>query len=166
MKVLQQECIKTPARLFIALVFISIATLMMSTGSLAQNINLGDEISNREVFKMGLYPPDVIMRQQQRLGITEKQRKSITTHVNQFQSEVTELQWSMPTKVQEFRQMMNEQPIDKAKALEHVAEYFEMESEFKMSHFKLLIAIKNELTEEQIAQLNKAIRQRTQQQRN
>ena len=35
-----------------------------------------------------------------------------------------------------------------------------MESEFKLSHFRLLIAIKNTLTTKQITQLDRAIRQR------
>jgi hypothetical protein len=35
-----------------------------------------------------------------------------------------------------------------------------MESEFKLAHFELLIAIKNELTDEQINILDKAVQRR------
>ena len=51
---------------------------------------------HREVLRMGLYPPDILMRQQQALGISNQQRKDIAALVRDFQGKVTELQWAMP----------------------------------------------------------------------
>ena len=130
-----------------------IATASAQTGKLGN----GD---NRQVLRMGLYPPDLLMRRQQQLGITDDQRKAIAGLVRDFQGEVTELQWTMPNEQQKLREMLDQPDIDSAAALEQAGRVLEMESRFKLAHFELLIAIKNELTGEQIDMLNSAIRKR------
>ena len=109
---------------------------------------------------MGLYPPDILMRQQQSLGITSDQRADIAVLVREFQGTVSELQWAMPNEQQKLRKMLSVKEIDAQVALIQAAQVLKMESEFKLAHFELLIAIKNELTDEQIDILDKAIRRR------
>ena len=115
---------------------------------------------HREVLRMGLYPPDILMRRQQQLGITSAQRADIAAVVREFQGNITELQWAMPSEQQKLRAMLNSKEIDTDAALVQAAQVLKMESEFKMAHFELLIAIKNELTDEQIDMLDTAIRRR------
>jgi len=138
-----------------------LATLMIFcvTGVAAQDPAIADK-DNREVLRMGLYPPDILMRQQQRLGITSEQRAAIATLVRNFQGEVTELQWAMPNEQQKLRKLLTASTIEPEAALAQAAQVLKMESEFKLAHFELLIAIKNALTEEQINMLNRAIRRR------
>ena len=119
-----------------------------------------DEQDNRELLRMGLYPPDILMRQQQRLGVTDTQRTEIAALVRNFQGEVTELQWSMPAEQQQLREMLNKPDIDSEAVFAQVVTVIELESEFKLNHFKLLIAIKKELTPGQIDMLDRAIRRR------
>lgn len=125
----------------------------------AQNFSVGEK-DNRKVLLMGLYPPDILMRQQQRLGITDEQRTEIAALVRDFQGDVSELQWSMPAEQQKLREMLNKPNIDAEAALAQAARVLKMESEFKLDHFKLLIAIKNKLTDEQIDMLDQAIQRR------
>jgi Spy/CpxP family protein refolding chaperone len=66
----------------------------------------------------------------------------------------------MPGEKQKLQEMLNSAPIATADTMKQVTRVLGMESEFKLSHFRLLIAIKNALTAEQITQLNRAIRQR------
>lgn len=129
--------------------------------SLAQAQGLDDATGKREVIMMGLYPPDVIMKHQQRLGITNSQRKNISRAVQKFQSEVAELQWTMQNDQQQLRQFFSGYSIETDKALAQAERVLGLESQFKLAHFKLLIAIKNELTEEQIDMANQAIKRRT-----
>ncbi len=119
--------------------------------------------SHRQIFMMGLYPPDVLMRHQQRLGITDEQRSAISGAIKQFQSEVAELQWSLQNEQQKLRQDLSGYEIETESALAQAARVLEMESEFKLAHFRLLFAIKNELTDEQIDRINERLRQRRQQ---
>ncbi|MFT6289043.1 MAG: Spy/CpxP family protein refolding chaperone [Alcanivorax sp.] len=125
----------------------------------AQN-SANADTDNRDVLRMGLYPPDILMRQQQSLNISGEQRTAIAELVREFQGDVTELQWAMPNEQQKLRKMLTEDSIDAKPALEQAAKVLEMETTFKMAHFDMLIAIKNELTEEQIRTLNTAIRRR------
>lgn len=118
---------------------------------------------NREVIRMGLYPPDVLMNKQQQLGITDEQRSAIAKLVGDFQGQVTELQWAMPNEQQKLRELLSTNSIDPEVALEQAGKVMQMESQFKLAHFELLIAIKNELTEEQINMLDTAIRRRMEQ---
>ena len=127
--------------------------------SAAQNAARGEK-DHREVLRMGLYPPDILMRQQQALGISSEQRKDIAALVQDFQGKVTELQWAMPNEQQKLKKMLAASNIDSEAALAQAAQVLKMESEFKLAHFELLIAIKNELTDEQINILDKAIQRR------
>ena len=132
------------------------------TATAAQNTGLEDK-DNREVLRMGLYPPDILMRQQQKLGITSEQRTGIAALVHDFQGEVTELQWAMPNEQQKLRKLLSEPKIDPELALAQAGQVLEMESRFKLAHFDLLIAIKNTLTEAQIEMLDRVIRRRVSQ---
>ncbi len=111
----------------------------------------------REALKMGLYPPDMIMRYQERLGITEAQRKLIVDAVTGFQSEVADLQWTMQSEQQKLQQSLDAYRIDTEASLALAEKVLALESRFKMAHFRLLIAIKNTLTERQIDQLDEEI---------
>jgi hypothetical protein len=138
--------------LLIAISFCVVAT--------AQAAGLDGDKSNREVFKMGLYPPDIIMRHQQRLGITNDQRSNISRAVKEFQSEVAELQWTMQNEQQLMRQSFSGYHIPTEEALTRAERVLGLESEFKLAHFRLLIATKNELTEKQIDMINKFVKKK------
>lgn len=126
----------------------------------AQSDPLQSAESNRQVFMMGLFPPDVIMKHQQRLGITSGQRKSISEAVKDFQSEVAELQWTMQNEQQQFKQALSGYTIENKQALAMAEGLLKMESEFKLAHYKLLFAIKNELTEEQIDMIKSRLQEK------
>ena len=109
---------------------------------------------------MGLYPPGILMRQQQALDISSEQRKDIAALAQDFQGKVTELQWTMPNQQQKLKKIPGASDFDPEAALAQAAQVLKMESEFKLAHFELLIAIKNELTDKQINMLDKAIQRR------
>jgi hypothetical protein len=129
----------------------------------AQAAGLDGEKNNREVIMMGLYPPDIIMRHQQRLGITNDQRSSISKAVQKFQSEVAELQWTLQNEQQLLRQSFSGYSIATEEALAQAERVLGLESGFKLAHFRLLIAIKNELTEKQIDMIDGFIKQKRKQ---
>ena len=146
-----------------AKVALAVLLLLCMGAQGAQNNSTDIEPDNREVLRMGLFPPDIIMRQQQRLGITADQRRKIASEVRDFQGEVTELQWAMPNEQQKLQQLLSTSQVDAEPALAQAEKVLRMEGEFKLAHFRLLIAIKNVLTDEQVQKLNTAIRRRVQQ---
>ena len=115
-------------------------------------------IKHREILRMGLYPPDVIMRHQQRLGITGEQRETISAAVSKFQTDVAGLQWELQNEQQLLQQSLSGYRIETDEALARVEQVLQLESQFKLLHFELLIAIKNTLTEEQIDMIRARLR--------
>lgn len=118
-----------------------------------------DRRSNREIIRMGLYPPDVIMRHQQRLGITDEQRRTISEAVKSFQTDVAGLQWELQNEQQLLQQSLSGYRIETQDALARAEQVLRLESRFKLLHFELLFAIKNALTEEQIDMIRERLRQ-------
>ncbi|MFK7974731.1 MAG: Spy/CpxP family protein refolding chaperone [Halioglobus sp.] len=135
-----------------------VLSLSVATPVTAQRITNGAE--NRELLRMGLYPPDLLMRHQQKLGITDTQRKRIAALVRDFQEEVADLQWNLQNDQQTLNQALSGYPISAADTLEHAQKVLVLESEFKLAHFRLLIGIKNVLSKEQVDLIDALIKQR------
>ncbi|CAA0118121.1 Uncharacterised protein [Halioglobus japonicus] len=112
----------------------------------------------REALKMGLYPPDILMRYQDRLGITPAQRKTIVDAVTNFQANVADLQWTMQGEQQKLQQAFSTYNINTEESLALAEKVLALESRFKLAHLELLITIKNTLTEEQIDTINQEIK--------
>ena len=139
----------------------SLVLLTVLTLSATANAQLANNAADkRAALQMGLYPPDIIMRHQQRLGITDAQRSEMAGAVKTFQTDVAELQWQLQSEQQTLRQMLATTDIDSGAALAQVNSVLELENAFKRAHFKLLIAIKNALTEDQVAIIKKELRKR------
>ena len=128
--------------------------------ALAQGV--GDYQGKRQALMMGLYPPDLLMRQQQRLGISSAQRTRISEAVQQFQADVTELQWTLQNEQQLLKQMLSGHPLDDEAALTQAEKVLTLETQFKTAHMRMLIAIKNQLTAEQVDMIDTALQQKRQ----
>jgi Spy/CpxP family protein refolding chaperone len=129
----------------------------VSQGTVAQTDFTRSVQGKREVLKMGLYPPDIIMRHQVALGITMPQREEIIDAVKRFQSDVADLQWTMQGEQQKMQQAFAAYTIDTTESLALAEKVLALESRFKLAHLELLITIKNALTEEQIDKINQEI---------
>tara|TARA_R110002049_G_scaffold29984_5_gene102232 strand:- start:350 stop:826 length:477 start_codon:yes stop_codon:yes gene_type:complete len=134
-----------------------LSLVLASPGTVAQTDFTRSVQGKREALKMGLYPPDVIMRHQAALGISMAQRKDIIDAVKRFQSDVSDLQWEMQSEQQKMQQTFAAYDIDTDASLALAEKVLALESRFKLAHLKLLITIKNALTDEQIDKINKEI---------
>ena len=142
-----------PLQLLLFAIFLTLTTM-------AQADVMGGKKAKREALNMGLYPPDMIMRHQQRLGITEAQRSDITREVKTFQSAVTELQWNMQSEQQKLRESFAGYTIDADESLAQAEKVLALENRFKLAHFRMLIAIKNTLSEDQIDMIKLEIKRK------
>lgn len=144
----------------IRLALLAAVLALVGLPALGEETLLEVAANHREVISLGLFPPQLVLRQQQQLGITDAQRKEIAGLVRDFQSSVTELQWELPNEQQKLRQILRSHPIDTETAIAQAKSVTEMESSFKLANFELLIAIKNVLTDEQVAMMTRGIRER------
>lgn len=102
-----------------------------------------------------LYPPQMVMRFSDDIGITEAQRKAFLKEIKLTQSEVTDLQFAMHAEAGKLSKLVAAKKVDEKKALAQSDRVMTMESKVKRKHLRLLIRIKNLLTAQQRVALDK-----------
>ena len=100
-------------------------------------------------FDQRLFPPELVMRYSQRIGLQPDQRDAITAAIQEFQSAVVDLQWQMQDETQRLSALLEESSVDETAVLAQVDRVLEVERQVKRAHLTLLIRIKNALTSEQ-----------------
>jgi Spy/CpxP family protein refolding chaperone len=100
-----------------------------------------------------LYPPELIMQNQQILGLTEEQKTAIQKEIQTAQSTFTQWQWKLQDQVESMVSLIKQDRVDEQKVLNQLDQILDMEREIKRTHFTLVIRIKNKLTPDQIAKL-------------
>jgi Spy/CpxP family protein refolding chaperone len=100
-------------------------------------------------FASRLFPPELVMQQQRRLGLTAEQRDRITAAIKELQGQVIDFQWRMQDEEQRLTGLLDQPSVDATAALAQVDRLLEIERQIKKAHLGLLIKIKNVLTPEQ-----------------
>jgi Spy/CpxP family protein refolding chaperone len=104
-------------------------------------------------FASQLFPPEMVMQQQRRLGLAPEQRTAITQAIRQLQGDVLQLEWQVQDEGQRLADLLERPRVDSAAALAAADRVFELERRVKRMHLATLIRIKNLLTPEQQAML-------------
>jgi Spy/CpxP family protein refolding chaperone len=102
-----------------------------------------------------LFPPELIMQHQRAIGLTDRQRVDISRLIQELQSRVVQLQWELLDEMQQLTQLMSAPRIDLDRALDQLDSVLEREKEIKQAHLGMLARIKNLLTPEQQATLER-----------
>jgi hypothetical protein len=97
-----------------------------------------------------LFPPSQIMRQQEKLNLSNKQIESIKKEMRAFQSGIVDIQWDLNSGQAKLNKELDKDSIDLEKTLSLMDSVLESEGKLKKSHMGLLIKIRNVLNEEQI----------------
>ncbi|HVH09047.1 MAG TPA: periplasmic heavy metal sensor [Gemmatimonadales bacterium] len=101
-----------------------------------------------------LFPPELVMQQQQAIALKPDQRTAITQAIKDFQGKVLDLQWQMQEETQHLADLLNKPVVDQVAALAQVDKLLGVEREVKRAHMGLLIQIKNQLTPAQQGKLS------------
>lgn len=104
-------------------------------------------------FDKFLFPPELVMQNQQKIGLRADQRSTITEAVQQLQAKVVELQWKMQDESQKLGESLAKSPVSETETLAQVDRVLAVEREIKRAHIAMLIRIRNALTPEQHAML-------------
>jgi len=102
-----------------------------------------------------LFPPELVMQHQSELGLTDAQRSTIQKDAIAAQSKFMEMQWKMSAEMEKFTALLSATPIDEPQALEQLDRILTAERDVKKAQMGLLIQIKNVLTRDQQAKLEK-----------
>lgn len=103
-----------------------------------------------DVFKGKLFAPNVILEQQDQLGLSKQQFKEIRAIVVEVQTGMAEHEWDMREAYQALMAELNQPQIDESIVLGHVHTALLAENQVKKKQIRMLIRLRNLLTAEQI----------------
>jgi len=97
----------------------------------------------------------MVMRFSEDIGLTAAQRKTMLKEIKRTQATATDLQFTMHAEAGKLSKLVAADKVDEKKALAQSDKVMQMERKVKRKHLRLLIRIKNLLTAEQRATLDK-----------
>jgi Spy/CpxP family protein refolding chaperone len=122
--------------------------ILLLFGALAaQAQQTGDPIGE------ALFPPELVMQNQQAIGLSEQQKDSLKNELRQAQQQFTDLQWKLQDEVEKMARLLSPPTVDEKQVLAQLENVLTAEREVKRRQITLLVRIKNLLTAEQQGKL-------------
>ena len=100
-------------------------------------------------FEQHLFPPELIMRHQARLKITEAQRNVIVAEITKLQATAVQVQWRVGDESEKLAEILKRGTVVEADAIAQVERMIMYETAVKRAQLSMLIRIRNTLTPEQ-----------------
>ena len=107
-----------------------------------------------------LFPPELVMQNQQSINLSSEQKESLKNEVRQAQLQFTDLQWKLQDEVEQMAKLVSQPVVDEKQVLAQLDKVLAAEREVKRRQITLLVHIKNLLTADQQGKL-RALRTRT-----
>jgi len=107
-----------------------------------------------EMFEQAVFPPELVIRHQRKIGFSSEQRETFLREMQQTQADLLPVQLEMGEVGATLIQLLEEDRVDEEATLEAATRMLELERRTKLRHMRLLIRIKNLLTSEQQTTLN------------
>jgi Spy/CpxP family protein refolding chaperone len=104
-------------------------------------------------FKDSLFPPELVMQNQQALSLSDDQKSYLKTELRQAQVRFTELQWKLQDEMERLQALLKPAKVDEQQALLQLEKVLSAERDIKHTQMSLLIRIKNHLTADQQTRL-------------
>ncbi len=111
-------------------------------------------------FMDGFFPPELIMQNQQALGLNDEQKSSVREIMKKSMAEFTDLQWQQSAEQEAMGSLLKGEKIDEAKALAQFDKLVSIENQIKKLHITTMIKVKNILSPDQQKKLRSLTRQK------
>ena len=128
----------------------SLLLLILAFAAPAQAAEPGDK---DQWIEGKLFGPELILKHQSKLKLTEKQRDMIGAELKRVQAQAAESDWLLMTEASQLQELIDQHPIDAKAVMTRVDRVFEAEKRKKRLFMEMLVNIKNALTAEQVAYL-------------
>jgi len=102
-----------------------------------------------------LFPPELVMAHQKAIDLSDAQRASIRAELLKAQTRFTELQWQLQDAMEGLVSLLKQSSVDEAQVMSQLDKVLTSEREIKRTQISLLVRIKNKLTPDQQAYLQK-----------
>jgi len=99
------------------------------------------------------FPPELVMQNQQAIGLTDEQKNYFRTEIRDAQIKFTDLQWKLQDEAEKMMALVKQPHVDEQQALAQLEKVLSVEREVKRAQIALLVHLKNRLSPEQQAKL-------------
>jgi Spy/CpxP family protein refolding chaperone len=99
------------------------------------------------------FPPELIMQNQQGLGLSEEQKNAIIGEIQRTQGQATAVQWRLQQQVERLGSLVKQPRVEETQVLAQLDSVLTVEREMKHLQIGMLVRLKNRLTPEQQAYL-------------
>jgi Spy/CpxP family protein refolding chaperone len=107
-------------------------------------------------LKGKLFPPDVVLRHQSALKLTETQRQAIRREIVAVQSKVAPIDFDLMDAAVAFQEQLERPQLDRAAVLEKADAVLAADARKKRAWLEMLVNVRAVLTPEQVATLQRA----------
>ena len=135
------------------LVALAVCSGALATPALAQQ----DRVITEDPLFAAFFPPELIMQHRRAIGLTDEQRDAITQLLGNLQGRVVQLQWELLDEIQELAEITSGTRIDLDRSMDQIGNVLDTENEIKQAHLEMLVRIKNLLSAEQQAMLERLL---------
>src|SRR4029450_10815860 len=101
------------------------------------------------------FPPELVMSNQDAIGLTSGQRSTIQNAMKDAQGSFVDAQFKLSPEMERLKAPLGSTPTDEGKVLEQIDRVLSVEREVKRAQLSLMIRIKNQLSDQQRAMLAK-----------
>lgn len=134
------------------IILTSVSVFLLSLMVSAQQSKEEDPIAQ------AFFSPELVMQNQQTIGLTETQRENIQKEIQSAQSEFVTWQWDLQKEMEKFKSMISKANLSEAEVTAQLEHVLTIENMIKKRQVLLLTRIKNVLSHDQQEKL-KQIRQ-------
>ena len=96
-----------------------------------------------------LFPPELIMQNQQALNLSEEQQVFFKSELREAQKRFVDLQWKLEDETEKLIELVKQRQVDEAQTLAQLDKLLNAERDIKRAQIALLVRLKNKLTAEQ-----------------
>jgi Spy/CpxP family protein refolding chaperone len=111
--------------------------------------------AGRDPVIENLFPPELVMSHQKAIELSDAQKTYIRGELLKAQTRFTELQWQLQDAMEGLVSILKEPSADESQAINQLDKVLSSEREIKRTQIGLLVRIKNKLTPDQQARLQK-----------
>lgn len=104
-------------------------------------------------FGRFLFPPELVMQHQGQIGLQEAQRATLQTAIQDAQATMLKMQFALAAEAEKLTKLLEAPRLEETEVLALVDRILMIEREVKRAQVRLMVRIKNTLTEEQQAKL-------------
>ena len=127
--------------------------LLCLAATLAAPLHAADQPDKDEWLKGRLFGPELVLKHQGKLKLTEKQRDAIGAELKRVQAQAAESDWTLMSEASGLQELIDQHPVDSKAVMTSVDRIFTAENRKKRLYVEMLVNIKNLLTDEQVAYL-------------